>query len=234
MLRHARHTGLLSPTEARRMIDSAAAGLREPVCGTMLGRLYVTASSPPRCSRPASAGRSWSRTIRVASGRPRRRNRYCSTRSAICRSIPTPRAAAGKWRATSAPAPLISRVATRCASPVVTPSVSSTMSPPATARWPASASSTPCVPDCRRWRRCGALREKQARPLVHLLSVKSAIILGQVFACSSAGCPSVESEARRPLEVLTHRASGGRRPLKATEREDRCRSIAAESRKAPS
>jgi hypothetical protein len=61
--------------------------------------------------------------------------------------------------------------------------------------------------------------------------VKSAIILGQVFACSSAGCPSVESEARRPLEVLTHRAWGGRRPLKATEREDRCRSIAAESRK---
>ena len=39
-LRHDPHSQLLSPTEARRMFDNAAAGLCDPVWGTILGRLY--------------------------------------------------------------------------------------------------------------------------------------------------------------------------------------------------
>ena len=60
LLRAARDTGLLSPAEARRLIDSAAAGLREPVFGTMIGRLYITGQLT---SEQFSTGKRWAELV---------------------------------------------------------------------------------------------------------------------------------------------------------------------------
>ena len=112
-LRHDPHSQLLSPTEARRMFDNAAAGLCDPVWGTILGRLYrdgkitcaLFAAGKRWCELVADYSESLPLAIAAANSIARCDRRHADR----SRHRERPR---GKWRATSEPAPPISRVVT--------------------------------------------------------------------------------------------------------------------------
>ena len=60
LLRVARDAELMSPTEARRLVDAAASGLRDQVWGTTIGWLYINGQLT---AAQFSAGKRWAELV---------------------------------------------------------------------------------------------------------------------------------------------------------------------------
>ena len=120
-LRHDPHSQLLSPTEARRMFDDAAAGLCDPVWGTILGRLYRDGKIT---SSQFAAGKRWCELAADYSVAPLAIAAADTGLDAIGGTDRSGhRQRPRELRATSAPARTILPAAMRCVSSVSRPSV---------------------------------------------------------------------------------------------------------------
>jgi len=159
---HNRDPELLPPTEVRRLVEAASAGLRDPIWCSEIGRLHLVGKIT---SAQFAAAKRWTElaaSYSQACQSPRQLRHWRSTPPVARRSILTAPRALGKFADTSAPSPTIWKAATRCALLARQPSALSTAFACRIVRRPAFMKSMLFVRDCNRCRHGGPPGERQA------------------------------------------------------------------------